>query len=86
MPCYLRLARKAAGLGGSAPAVLNASNEVAVEAFLAGRIGFTDIPKVIDAAMGSIGQCDISDIENVLNIDNEAREVAKAQLDSVSLA
>jgi len=83
LPC-LRLARRAADEGGSAPAVLNASNEIAVEAFLAGRIAFTDIPTVIEAAMNAVGHCDISDIENVLNIDHEAREVAIAQLDSLS--
>jgi 1-deoxy-D-xylulose-5-phosphate reductoisomerase len=83
LPC-LRLARRAAEEGGSAPAVLNASNEIAVEAFLCGKIAFTDIPKVIEVAMNSIDHCDISDIENVLNIDNEARKVAIAQLDSFS--
>jgi len=83
LPC-LRLARQAAELGGSAPAVLNASNEVAVDAFLQGRIGFTDISVVIEAAMNTIEQCEISDIENVLNIDNEARKVAEAQIDSLS--
>ncbi len=82
LPC-LRLARAAAELGGSAPAVLNASNEVAVEAFLQSRIGFTDIPKVIEAAMNAIEHVSISNIEDVLNIDNEAREVAKAELDSL---
>lgn len=82
LPC-LRLARTAAELGGSAPAVLNASNEVAVEAFLQSRIGFTDIPKVIEAAMTAIEHVSISNIEDVLNIDNEAREVAKAELDSL---
>jgi 1-deoxy-D-xylulose-5-phosphate reductoisomerase len=83
LPC-LRLARRAADEGGSAPAVLNASNEIAVDAFLTGRIAFTDIPTVIEAAMNAVRHCDIIDIENVLNIDNEAREVAVAQLDSFS--
>jgi len=39
---------------------------------------------VIEAAMNTIEQCEISDIENVLNIDNEARKVAEAQIDSLS--
>jgi 1-deoxy-D-xylulose-5-phosphate reductoisomerase len=82
LPC-LRLARRAADEGGSAPAVLNASNEIAVEAFLAGRIAFTDIPTVIEATMNAVDHCDISNIENVLKIDHEAREVAVAQLDSL---
>ncbi len=80
LPC-LRLARQAAELGGSAPAVLNAANEVAVGSFLAKRIGFTDISTIIEATLGLIKQSDISDIENVLNIDNEARKVATAQID-----
>ncbi|MFT6033354.1 MAG: 1-deoxy-D-xylulose-5-phosphate reductoisomerase [Arenicella sp.] len=80
LPC-LRLARRAAEEGGSVAAVLNASNEVAVDAFLQGRIAFTDIPSVIEVTMNTVQNGDISNIENVLNIDNEAREVAAAQLD-----
>jgi 1-deoxy-D-xylulose-5-phosphate reductoisomerase len=49
-PC-LNLAYEALRAGGTAPAILNAANEVAVEAFLAGRLRFTDIPDVIDAAL-----------------------------------
>ncbi len=47
----LRLAREAAALGGVYPCILNAANEVAVDAFLNGRIGFTDIPRVIQSAL-----------------------------------
>ena len=83
MPC-LRLARRAAELGGSAPAVLNASNEMAVEAFLHGRIKFVDIPLVVEGTMGVIDQCAINGIEDVLNIDNEARKVASAKIDSLA--
>jgi 1-deoxy-D-xylulose-5-phosphate reductoisomerase len=85
LPC-LRLARRAAELGGSAPAILNAANEIAVEAFLAGRLGFTHIPKVIERTMDLLRNTEVSDIDSVLNIDNEAREIATAQLDSVSLS
>jgi 1-deoxy-D-xylulose-5-phosphate reductoisomerase len=83
LPC-LRLARRAAEAGGSAPAVLNASNEIAVEAFLEGRIAFTYIPKIIEFCMNTIKRCDVSDIESVLKIDNEARAVAITALDSIS--
>jgi len=82
LPC-LRLARRAAEQGGSLPAVLNASNEVAVEAFLTGAIGFTDISKVIEATMDAIAYSEVSNIEGVLNIDNEAREIASATLNSL---
>ena len=47
-PC-LRLAREAAAAGGTGPCVLNAANEVAVHAFLAGRLGFMGIPAVIES-------------------------------------
>ena len=49
-PC-LRLAREAAVAGGTAPCALNAANEIAVHAFLNGRLGFTGIPKVIDGVL-----------------------------------
>ena len=52
-PC-LPLAREAGRAGGTAPAVLNAANEVAVAAFLAERIGFMDIPRVVEAALEAV--------------------------------
>ncbi len=82
LPC-LRLARTAAQCGGSAPAVLNAANEVAVEAFLKQQIRFTAIPSVIEAALESVTQVEISDISHVLTIDNEARRFAHEKLDSM---
>lgn len=83
LPC-LRLARRAAEQGGSAPAVLNAANEVAVDAFLNQRIGFTDIAIVIENTMAAVQWAEIDDIDSVLKIDNEAREVANAQIDSLT--
>jgi len=80
LPC-LRLARQAAEQGGSAPAVLNAANEVAVDAFLEGKIRFTAIPDVIDATLDLVQNTPIDTIESVLNIDNEARITALAQLE-----
>lgn len=81
LPC-LALARLAAQEGGSLPIALNAANEVAVEAFLIQKIRFTDIPKVIEKTMNTVAYADVGDIEAVLNIDNEARSVASAALDS----
>ncbi len=52
-PC-LRLAREAAQAGGCMPATLNAANEVAVEAFLEGRLGFTEIPQLIEAVLKAV--------------------------------
>jgi len=81
LPC-LSLARQAAESGGAAPAVLNAANEVAVDAFLAGKIRFTDIPKPIEAALEKLANESFTDIDGVLKIDNEARAFAATQLDS----
>lgn len=82
LPC-LALAKSAALTAGSAPAVLNAANEVAVESFLNQKIRFTDIPKVIEAALELADlSVDVS-IDNVLTIDNEARNHAMAAVNSL---
>jgi len=81
LPC-LRLARHAAEQGHTAPAVLNAANEVAVEAFLQGEIHFTAIPEIIDLTLNAVKHRAIDTIESVLNIDNEARLIANAALKS----
>ena len=74
-PC-IRLARYAASRGGSAPVVLNASNEVAVQAFLEGRIPFTAIPEIIRASLGVHRVEHPSEVERILEIDREARSTA----------
>ena len=84
LPC-LALARQAAEQGGSAPAILNAANEIAVEAFLNKRIRFTQIPLIIEAALEQLDSSEITSIESVLQIDNDARDLAKAQLDSLKM-
>lgn len=76
-PC-LTLARSVLDRGGSAPCVLNAANEVAVAAFLEGRIGFTDIATVAAETLGVLGdQAAGTDIDEVLEIDREARARAR---------
>jgi 1-deoxy-D-xylulose-5-phosphate reductoisomerase len=73
----LSLAYGAAEAGGTAPAVLNAANEVAVGAFLAGRIRFTDIVRVVETLMGGGRRaCEGLTLEDVLSADAEAREQA----------
>jgi len=79
-PC-LRLAREAAEAGGTAPAMLNAANEVAVEAFLGRRIRFTEIASIIadvleQEAVGAAG-C----LDDVLMADQQARRLAGDWLD-----
>jgi 1-deoxy-D-xylulose-5-phosphate reductoisomerase len=74
-PC-LRLAYEALRAGGTAPAVLNAANEVAVEAFLAGRLPFTAIPGVIDATLQSVGIAPADSLAQILEADSIARSKA----------
>ncbi len=69
----LGLAFEAAGKGGTAPAVLNASNEVAVEAFTRGKIGFGDIPLLVKEVLESHRTQDIGSIADVLEADRWAR-------------
>ena len=78
-PC-LDLARSALRTGGTAPAILNAANEVAVEAFLRGRIGFLDIAAVNDNVQSALGAPSATDLVGILAIDAEARRHAEATI------
>jgi len=73
-PC-LRLAREALRCGGTVPAVMNAANEVAVAAFLAGRLGFQGIPALVEAAMNreSAGDTALASLEDALAADARGR-------------
>ncbi|MDB4512010.1 1-deoxy-D-xylulose-5-phosphate reductoisomerase [Arenicella sp.] len=84
LPCLV-LARQAALAGGSAPAVLNAANEVAVNAFLYEGLAFTSIPEIIDRALETLPTVQISSIDDVLQIDNEARQIAHQALKSLNV-
>jgi 1-deoxy-D-xylulose-5-phosphate reductoisomerase len=74
-PC-LRLAREAASAGGTAPCVLNAANEVAVHAFLEGRLSFLGIPAVIETALERLPPGPVRAFESLYEADREARAVA----------
>jgi 1-deoxy-D-xylulose-5-phosphate reductoisomerase len=74
-PC-LRLAREAAAAGGTAPCVLNATNEVAVHAFLRGNLSFLGIPAVIEETLERLGAKPIRAFETLYEADREARSVA----------
>jgi 1-deoxy-D-xylulose-5-phosphate reductoisomerase len=74
-PC-LRLARDAAVTGGTAPCILNAANEVAVHAFLAGRLSFMGIPEVIETALERVPARRVHSFEDLFDADARAREVA----------
>ena len=73
----LRLARAAMVAGGSAPAVLNAANEIAVAAFLDGKIGFLDIAAVIEDALAAQPAHPLANLEDVVAADIEGRRVAE---------
>ena len=74
-PC-LRLALQAAEMGGSMPAVMNGANEVAVDSFLKGEIGFLKIPVLIEKTMEAHETFSIESIEGVMEIDHWARKTA----------
>jgi 1-deoxy-D-xylulose-5-phosphate reductoisomerase len=78
-PC-LRLGYEAGRAGGSAPAVLNAADEVAVRAFLGGRIGFRAIPQVIEGVLEAMPARPLEGLDDLLAVDAEAREAAATAL------
>jgi 1-deoxy-D-xylulose-5-phosphate reductoisomerase len=75
-PC-LGLAFQAARSGASAPVTLNASNEVAVDAFLKGRIGFDQIPRLVGDVMERTAVSSVQNLDDVLEHDRQARQTAK---------
>ena len=75
-PC-LRLAREAAQAGGTAPCVLNAANEVAVHAFLEGRLHFNGIPEVIERTLSELPVAPVRAFESLYEADREARYCAQ---------
>jgi 1-deoxy-D-xylulose-5-phosphate reductoisomerase len=74
-PCLL-LAREAAAAGGTAPCVLNAANEIAVHAFLEGRLSFLDISEVIARTLEELGGEPVRGFESLYQSDRAARELA----------
>ena len=75
-PC-LNLAYEASNIGGTMPAVLNAANEVAVELFLKSSLSFTDIPRMVEEAMGLHQKISNPTLEEILLIDQETRDRIK---------
>jgi len=84
-PC-LRLAREAGEAGGMAPCVLNAANEVAVGAFLAGEIAFTGIPALVERVLESVPAPPPAHFADLFECDREARLRAEAELNAVAAA
>jgi 1-deoxy-D-xylulose-5-phosphate reductoisomerase len=80
----LRLARDAAVAGGTAPCVLNAANEIAVHAFLGGRLGFMGIPEVIERTLERIPAARVHAFDALYEADAEARAVASELVGAVA--
>ncbi len=79
----LHLAFEVAEQGGTIPAVYNAANEIAVEAFLARRIKFTDLFDIVTAAVNQAENVKAPTLEDILRADTLAREAARRQLEGV---
>jgi len=78
----LRLAYEAQRAGGSAACTLNAADEIAVEAFLAGRIGFTDMANVVEHTLASVPVRQPESVSEVLDIDEESRAAARERIEA----
>ena len=75
-PC-LRLAKEAAAAGGVKPAALSAADEIAVSRFLAGTLGFTDIPRLVEAAVNESADLPCDSVQNIMVADAAARRFAQ---------
>jgi 1-deoxy-D-xylulose-5-phosphate reductoisomerase len=82
----LRLAREAGEAGGTAPCVLNAADEVAVEAFLDGRIPFTGIAEVIERCLDDMPAETAAHFEQLFETDRRAREHARGLIEGLTVA
>ena len=82
-PC-LELAREALTAGGALPCALNAADEVAVAAFLEGRLSFLAIPRVIEGVLSKTSRAGFSSLDDFLASDLEARRRAEEQVESLS--
>jgi 1-deoxy-D-xylulose-5-phosphate reductoisomerase len=82
----LRVAREAAVAGGTAPCVLNAANEVAVHAFLGGRLSFLGIPEVIERTLDRVDAKGVHGFEALYRADGDARRVASELVGELAAA
>jgi 1-deoxy-D-xylulose-5-phosphate reductoisomerase len=76
----LRIAREAGVRGGTFPAAFNAANEVAVAAFLEGRIGFLEIAELVEATLERVEGAPVRDLPELEEVDAEARRLTEARL------
>lgn len=78
------LARRALKTGGRAPTILNAANEEAVFGFLAGRIGFLDIARIVEQVLDTLPDQPLASLDDVHDADREARQAAQSLIDRVN--
>jgi 1-deoxy-D-xylulose-5-phosphate reductoisomerase len=81
----LRLGYRALREGGTSPATLNAANEIAVAAFLQGRLPFLAITAVIEAVMDELPPRPLASLDDVLHADTAARRQAERQLETMTV-
>lgn len=82
----LRLAREAMAAGGTATAILNAANEVTVQAFLDKQIGFLDIVDINEKTLNNVKSAPLSDLETMLEADRVARQYATSAIKKKAVA
>ncbi len=80
----ISLARQALKSGGSAPTILNAANEVAVHGFLDRKIGFLDIPRIVETTLGRVATTTLETLDHVYATDREARDIAQSLVAGVA--
>ncbi len=80
----LRIAREAARAAGTAPCVLNAANEVAVEAFLEGALGFLGIAEVVQSTLEQLPAAPVTHFDDLYRADAQARERTRALVEAVA--
>ncbi|MBS0638536.1 MAG: 1-deoxy-D-xylulose-5-phosphate reductoisomerase [Acetobacteraceae bacterium] len=80
----LRLAREALQAGGGAPTILNAANEIAVDAFLKRRIGFLDIVATVDRVLQQLGTPAVSSLDDVVRLDEAGRQAAQMHVGAIA--
>lgn len=79
----LQLAFDALARGGNTPCVLNAANEIAVAAFLSGRIGFLDMPDLIESTLGEVSFVAAPDLDDYMETDRAARSITEQLIKSI---
>jgi 1-deoxy-D-xylulose-5-phosphate reductoisomerase len=79
-PC-LRIAWDALRAGGSAPCILNAANEIAVAAFIAGQVGFLDIDTIVGDTLAKVASGPVGSLDEVVEVDRAARAQARVQVE-----